>query len=72
MRKESTRDYADLLQSVKHWPVVFAVDMACDVAAHLQACHPQLANALWGERRGCFEKPINDRKPMVKIVTIHA
>ena len=33
MRKESTRDYADLLLSTKHWPVVLAVDMACDVVA---------------------------------------
>ena len=51
MRKESTRDHVDLLLSSKHWPVVFAVDMACDVAAHLEVCLPKLATALWGERR---------------------
>ncbi len=57
MKKESTRDYVDLLLSTKHWPAVFAVDMACDVAAHLEARLPKLANAIWGDRRGCFEEP---------------
>ena len=36
-----------LLLSSKHWPVVFAVDMACDVAAHLEVRHPKLATAPW-------------------------
>ena len=51
MRKESTRDHVDLLMSSKHWPLVYAVDMACDV---IEVRHPKLANAMWGERRGCF------------------
>ena len=65
MRKESTRDYADLLLSTKHWPVVLAVDMACDVVAHIETSHPNLANALWKDRRGCFEKPSLVEKPKV-------
>ena len=58
MKKESTRDHVDLLLSSKHWPVVFAVDMACNVTAHVEVCHPKLANALWGERRACFKNHI--------------
>ena len=50
-----------------HWPVVFAVDMACDVTAHVEVRHPKLANALWGERRGCFQKPHPRNDPQVCI-----
>lgn len=56
MRKEITRDHVDLLLSSKHWPLVYAVDI-CDIVAHIEARQPKLANAMWGDRRGCFEKP---------------
>ena len=36
MRKESTRDHVDLLMLSRHWPLVYAVDMACDVVAHIE------------------------------------
>ena len=48
---EHYRDHVDLLLSSKHWPVVFAVDMACDVTAHVEVRHPKLANALWGAEK---------------------
>ena len=67
MKKESTRDHVDLLLSSKHWPVVFAVDMACDVTAHVEVRHPKLANALWGKRRACFQKPHPRNDPQVCI-----
>ena len=67
MKKESTRDHVDLLLSSKHWPVVFAVDMACDVTAHVEVRHPKLANALWGERRACFQNPHPRNDPQVCI-----
>ena len=54
MKKESTRDHLDLLLSSKHWPVVYAVDMACDIAAHAEVHNQLLANVLWGDRRGCL------------------
>ena len=57
MRKESTHDHVDLLLSSKHWPLAYAVDMACDIVAHTEVRNPSLAKTLWGERRGCFEKP---------------
>lgn len=69
MRKESTRDHVDLLLSCKHWPLVYAVDMACDVVDHVEVRLPQLANAMWGERRGCFQKPIVGVKPEVSCNT---
>lgn len=65
MRKESTRDHVDLLLSSRYWPTVYAVDMACDVVAHMEAREPQLASALWGHRRGCFEAPSTSTLPKV-------
>lgn len=65
MRMESTRDHVDLLMSLKHWPLVYAVDMACDVVAHIEVSHPKLANAMWGERRGCFQQPKQGITPEV-------
>jgi len=69
----STRDHADLLLSSKCWPLVFGVDMACGVVAHIETRDPALANALWGERRGCFEKPSKIVTPKVieRFLFIH-
>ncbi len=36
--------------SSKHWSLVYAVDMACDVVAHIEVRDPALANAMWGEK----------------------
>lgn len=65
MRKESTRDHVDLLLSSKYWPLAYAVDMACDVVAHMEVRVPQLAKAMWGNRRGCFETPKKQECPKV-------
>ena len=65
MREESTRDHIDLLLSSKHWPLVYAVDMACDVVAHVEVREPKLANAMWGDRRGCFQQPVPGIPPKV-------
>lgn len=67
LKKESTRDHVDLLLSSKHWPLAYAVDMACDVVAHMAVRAPKLARALWGERRGCFEKPKIGINPKVSL-----
>ena len=55
------------LRRSKHWPLLYAVDMACDVVTHIEARDPQLANTLWGERRGCFEKPSKRVTPKVAM-----
>ena len=68
MRKESTRDHVDLLLSSRCWPVVYAVDMACDVVAHMEAREPQLASALWGDRKGCFQIPSAKALPEVRYI----
>ena len=65
MKKESTRDHIDLLMSCKYWPLVYAVDMACDVVAHMEAREPSYAKALWDDRRGCFQKPHKRKSPEV-------
>ena len=56
----------DLLLSCKHWPLVYAIDMACDVVAHAEARLPLMAEAMWGNHRGCFEKPCPERPPQVQ------
>lgn len=65
LRKESTRDHVDLLLSSRHWPLAYAVDMACDVVAHTEVREPKLAKMMWGERCGCFEVPKKNEKPKV-------
>jgi len=40
--------------------------MACDVVAHLETREPELARVMWGERRGCFEKPEPGIVPTVR------
>ena len=64
--KESTRDHVDLLLSCKYWPVVYVVDMACDVA-HTEVRKPDMANTLWGDRRGYFERPQQGETPKVLL-----
>ena len=45
-----------------------AVDMACDVVAHMEVREPQLASALWGDRRGCFQVPSATTSPEVSYI----
>ena len=61
----------DLLLSSKNWPLAYAVDMACDVVAHMEVRIPRLAKAMWGERRGCFEKPKTNEDPKVNYYFVH-
>ena len=70
VKKESTRDRVDLLLSCKNWPLVYAVDMACDVVAHAEARLPLMAEAMWGNRRGCFKKPCPERPPQVQAMIL--
>ena len=65
IRIKITRDHVDLLLSSRHWPLAFAVDMACDVVAHTEVREPKLAKMMWGERRGCFEVPKINEKPNI-------
>ena len=69
LKKESTRDHVDLLLSSKHWPLTYAVDMACNVVAHIKVRDPKLAKAMWGDQRGCFEKPEKGKCPKVCCIT---
>ena len=60
---EYNRDHVDLLLLLKHWPIVYAADMACDIVAYMEVREPKLASEMWGGgggggRRGCLEKII--------------
>ena len=52
---------------MKSWPIVYAVDMACDVVAHMEAREPALASQFWDNRRGCFERPSTTSQPKVNV-----
>ena len=53
-----------------YWPTILAVDMACDVVAHIECHELQLSHALWKDRRGCFEKPISTSSPQVQTIQL--
>ena len=71
LRKESTCDHVDLLFTSKHWALAYAVDLACNVVAHMEVRAPQVAKTMWGERHGCFEKPKMNVDPKVSCMQLH-
>ena len=58
----------DLLLLCNLWPLVYAVDMACNVVAHVEARLSLMAEAMWGNRRGCFEKPCPERSQVKAMI----
>ncbi|XP_067423221.1 HMG domain-containing protein 3 isoform X2 [Emydura macquarii macquarii] len=58
VRGESARDHVDLLVSSRHWPPVYAVDMASSVALCADICCPDLTIQMWGKNQGCFSDPM--------------
>ncbi|KAM4676201.1 HMG domain-containing protein 3 isoform 2-T2 [Discoglossus pictus] len=54
VRGESPRDHVDLLASSRHWPPVYVVDMATQVALCADLCYPHLTQQMWGKNQGCF------------------
>jgi len=57
------RDAADLYLSLKNQPVVFINDTPCGFVRHLECRDPVIAQSLWGDKAGCFEKPIMGKRP---------
>ncbi|KAM5171933.1 HMG domain-containing protein 3 [Mantella aurantiaca] len=62
VRGESPRDHVDLLASSRHWPPVYVVDMATQVALCSDLCCPNLAKQMWGKNQGCFSDPSESPK----------
>ncbi|XP_072256665.1 HMG domain-containing protein 3 isoform X2 [Pyxicephalus adspersus] len=62
VRGESPRDHVDLLASSRHWPPVYVVDMATQVALCTDLCYPNLAQQMWGKNQGCFSNPSESPK----------
>ncbi|KAM3927553.1 HMG domain-containing protein 3 [Leptodactylus fuscus] len=62
VRGESPRDHVDLLASSRHWPAVYVVDMATQVALCADLCHPDLTKQMWGKNQGCFSDPSESPK----------
>ena len=63
MLTESVRDAADLYLSLKYKPTIFINDTPCGFVRHLRCCNPEVANALWGTKEGCFETPALNKPP---------
>ncbi|KAM4748762.1 HMG domain-containing protein 3 [Rhinophrynus dorsalis] len=63
VRGENARDHVDLLSSSRHWPPVYVVDMATQVALCADLCYPDLTLQMWGKNQGCFSDP--SEPPMV-------
>ena len=55
------RDAADLYLSLKNQPVVFINDTPCRFVRPIW--DPETAHSLWGDKAGCFEKPIMGKRP---------
>ncbi|XP_072001703.1 HMG domain-containing protein 3 isoform X2 [Engystomops pustulosus] len=62
VRGESPRDHVDLLASSRHWPPVYVVDVATQVALCADLCHPDLTKQMWGKNQGCFSDPLESPK----------
>ncbi|KAE8614030.1 hypothetical protein XENTR_v10007952 [Xenopus tropicalis] len=62
VRGESPRDHVDLLASSRHWPPVYVVDMATQVALCADLCYPNLTQQMWGKNQGCFSDPLQTPK----------
>nr|XP_033783231.1 HMG domain-containing protein 3 isoform X2 [Geotrypetes seraphini]XP_033783234.1 HMG domain-containing protein 3 isoform X2 [Geotrypetes seraphini]XP_033783235.1 HMG domain-containing protein 3 isoform X2 [Geotrypetes seraphini] len=57
VRGESARDHVDLLVSSHHWPPVYVVDLATQVALCADVSYPELSAQMWGKNQGCFSNP---------------
>ncbi|XP_030068133.1 HMG domain-containing protein 3 [Microcaecilia unicolor] len=62
VRGESARDHVDLLVSSHHWPPVYVVDMATQVALCADISYPELTAQMWGKNQGCFSNPSEPSK----------
>lgn len=62
---ESVRDAADLYLSLKYQPLVFINDSSCEFTRHLECRAPEIAEILWDDYSGCFEKPEFGKSPKV-------
>ncbi|XP_075066140.1 HMG domain-containing protein 3 [Mixophyes fleayi] len=62
VRGESPRDHVDLLASSRHWPPVYVVDMATQVALCADLCYSHLTQQMWGTNQGCFSDPAESPK----------
>lgn len=61
--QESVRDPADLYLSLRVPPLTFICDTPCGLVRHMDCRVPETTEVLWGEYRGCFEKPSLDKTP---------
>ncbi|KAJ1128313.1 hypothetical protein NDU88_006692 [Pleurodeles waltl] len=62
VRGESACDHVDLLVSSRHWPPVYVVDIATQVALCVDTSYPELATQMWGQDQGCFSNPMDPPK----------
>eukprot|EP00062_Callorhinchus_milii_P016508 gi/632967839/ref/XP_007900203.1/ PREDICTED: HMG domain-containing protein 3 isoform X2 [Callorhinchus milii] len=62
VRGESARDHIDLLVSSRHWPPIYVVEMAPQVALNADVRYPELTRQMWEHKQGCFSDPLEPPK----------
>ena len=62
--QESVRDAADLYLSLKYPPPLLICDTPCTLARHIDQRCPDVAEQLWGDNVGCFQKPVIGQSPI--------
>ncbi|CAH3153276.1 unnamed protein product, partial [Porites lobata] len=62
--QESVRDAADLYLSLKYPPPLLICDTPCTLARHIDQRCPDVAEQLWGDNVGCFQKPVIGKSPI--------
>ena len=60
---ESVRDAADLYLSLKYPPITSISDSPCGFTRHVEFGDAEVAEALWSNNLGCFEKPQPNKEP---------
>lgn len=68
--QESVRDAADLYLSLKYPPPLLICDTPCGLARHIDQRCPEIAEQLWGDNVGCFQKPTLGQSPS-KVSILH-
>ena len=61
--QETVSDPSNIIHSMKKRPIVLICDDACTVAEYETIHYPHDSEICFGERKGCFQKPVKGIKP---------
>ena len=61
--QETVSDPSNIIHSMRKRPIVHVCDDACTVAEYERIHYPEDTEICFGDRKGCFEKPVKGLKP---------